>query len=65
VARVTLTGTHAGELMGIPATNARVQVQLVDIMRFDESGRVCEHWGVADMLSLLQQLGAIPAGAPA
>jgi hypothetical protein len=34
-------------------------------MRFDEAGRVCEHWGVADMLSLMQQLGVVPAGAPA
>jgi hypothetical protein len=34
-------------------------------MRFDEAGRVFEHWGVADMLSLMQQLGVVPAGAPA
>jgi hypothetical protein len=26
---------------------------------------VCEHWGIADMFSMLQQLGAIPAGLPA
>jgi hypothetical protein len=26
---------------------------------------VCEHWGVADMLSLMQQLGVVPTGAPA
>jgi steroid delta-isomerase-like uncharacterized protein len=64
VARVTVTGTHQGEFMGMPATGARVEVQLIDIMRFDGTGRVCEHWGVADMLSLLQQLGAVPAGTP-
>jgi ketosteroid isomerase-like protein len=28
-------------------------------------GMVCEHWGAADMLSLMQQLGAVPAGPPA
>ena len=33
-------------------------MQLIDIMRFDDAGLVCEHWGVADMLSLMQQLGA-------
>jgi len=65
VARVTITGTHAGEFLGVPPTGAHVDVQLVDIMRFDDAGLVCEHWGVADMLSLMQQLGVVPAGAPA
>ena len=65
VARVRVTGTHQGEFMGVPPTAAGVDMQLVDIMRFDGAGRVCEHWGVADMLSLMQQLGVVPAGAPA
>ena len=65
VARVTVTGTHKGEFMGVPPTGTRVGVQLIDIMRFDRAGLVCEHWGVADMLSLLQQLGVVPAGPPA
>jgi predicted ester cyclase len=62
---VTVTGTHKGEFMGVPPNGTRVEFQLVDIMRFDDAGLVCEHWGVADMLSLLQQLGAVPAGPPA
>jgi steroid delta-isomerase-like uncharacterized protein len=61
VARVTATATHQGEFMGVPATGKRAQMQLIDIMRFDDDGLVCEHWGVADMLSLMQQLGAVPA----
>ena len=65
VARVKVTGTHKGEFIGVPPAGARVAVQLIDIMRFDGAGLVCEHWGVADMLSLLQQLGAVPAGPPA
>jgi steroid delta-isomerase-like uncharacterized protein len=65
VARVKVTGTHKGEFMGVPATGTRVDVQLIDIMRFNSAGLVCEHWGVADMLSLMQQLGAVPAGPPA
>ena len=65
VARVRVTGTHKGEFMGVPATGTRVDVQLIDIMRFDSAGLVSEHWGVADMLSLLQQLGVVPAGPPA
>src|SRR5262245_55512254 len=62
VARVKATGTQDGAFMGMPPSGKYAEVQLIDIMRFDESGLVCEHWGVADMLSLLQQLGAIPAG---
>ena len=63
VARVTVSGTQTGDFMGIPATGRHAEVDLIDIMRFDDSGLVCEHWGVADTLSLLQQLGAIPEGA--
>ena len=65
VARVTVTGTHQGEFMGVPPTGTRVVgVQLIDVMRFDDGGLLCEHWGVSDMLSLMQQLGVVPAGAP-
>jgi predicted ester cyclase len=65
VARVQVTGTHKGEFMGVPATGTHVDVQLIDIMRFDGAGLVCEHWGVADMLALMQQLGVVPTGPPA
>jgi predicted ester cyclase len=65
VTRVRVTGTHKGTFMGVPPTGASVDVQLIDIMQFDGAGKVCEHWGVADMLSLMQQLGVVPVGAPA
>lgn len=58
VARVRLTGTHQGEFLGIPATGRAVDVALIDIMRFGDDGLVHEHWGVADMHAMLQQLGA-------
>lgn len=61
VARVTVTATHDGEFMGVAPTGNQVEIQLIDIMRFDDDGLVCEHWGVADMLSLMQQLGVVPA----
>jgi steroid delta-isomerase-like uncharacterized protein len=63
VARVTVSGTQTGDFMGIPASGRHAQIDLIDIMRFDDAGLACEHWGVADMLSLLHQLGAIPVGA--
>lgn len=64
VARVKATGTHDGEFMGLPPSGRAVEVQLIDIMRF-EDGLVVEHWGVMDMLGMLQQLGALPDGLPA
>jgi steroid delta-isomerase-like uncharacterized protein len=64
VTRVRATGTHKGEFMGMPATGNSFDVELIDIMRFDEDGLVAEHWGVVDMLSMMQQLGMVPDGAP-
>jgi steroid delta-isomerase-like uncharacterized protein len=63
VARVVATGTQQGEFMGMPASGKRIEVQLIDVMQFDDSGKVCEHWGVMDMLGMLQQLGVVPEGA--
>jgi steroid delta-isomerase-like uncharacterized protein len=64
VARVKASGTQDGEFMGMPPSGKFVEVRLIDIMRFDDEGLVREHWGISDMLSMLQQLGAIPAGLP-
>ncbi|MCA1713494.1 MAG: ester cyclase [Actinobacteria bacterium] len=65
-ARVRMTGTHQGEFMGMPPTGKSFDVQVIDILRFDEDGKVVEHWGVSQDLQMLQQLGIIPedAGAP-
>ena len=63
VARVRATGTHQGEFMGMPATGKRVDVQVIDIIRFGDDGLAHEHWGVMDALGMMQQLGAIPAPA--
>ena len=64
VARVRATGTHKGAFMGMPPTGRRIEVQLIDIIRFGDDGRAREHWGVFDQLAMMQQLGAIPAGPP-
>ena len=61
VARLRMTGTHQGEFMGIPATGNTCAVNLIDITRFGDDGLAREHWGVADMLAMMQQLGVMPA----
>ena len=65
VARVRATGTHKGTFVGMSATGKRVDVNLIDIIRFGDDGRAREHWGVFDQLAMMQQLGAIPAAPPA
>ena len=65
VARVRATGTQQGEFMGMPPSGKNVDVQLIDIIRFDDDGLAREHWGVVDLMTMMQQLGAIPEGPPA
>jgi steroid delta-isomerase-like uncharacterized protein len=60
VARLRISGTHKGEFMGIPATGKPVSMNLIDITRFGDDGLAREHWGVADQLAMMQQLGVIP-----
>ena len=64
VARVKVTGTHEGEFMGVPATGKSIDVQVIDILRFGDDGLAHEHWGVIDALTMMQQIGAVPQGAP-
>jgi steroid delta-isomerase-like uncharacterized protein len=60
VIRQTWTGTHRGEFMGIPPTGRSVSFQVIDMIRI-AGGKCVEHWGLMDSMSLMQQLGAIPA----
>ena len=53
------TGTNKGAFFGMPATGKAVQVDQVDIIRFDANGKAVEHWAVLDQLSMMQQLGAM------
>jgi len=59
VTKKTFSGTHTGELNGIPPTGNRVSIQYVDIMRVRD-GQIVEHWLAMDQLSFMQQLGVIP-----
>ncbi len=59
VTKKTFTGTHTGELSGIPPTGNRVSIQYVDIMRVLD-GQIVEHWLSMDQLSFMQQLGVVP-----
>ncbi len=58
--RKTLRGTHRGEFMGTPPTGKEIELLIIDIFRVT-GGKLAEHWGAWDRLSLLEQLGAMPA----
>lgn len=57
--RTTLTGTHQGEMEGIPATGKTASIPGITIFRMDK-GKIAEGWVLNDHLSLMQQLGVIP-----
>ena len=63
-ARVRDRGTHQGEFMGVQPTGRPIDIETIDIVRIVD-GKCVEHWGVTDNLALMQQIGAIPAAAPA
>ena len=59
--RLSLHGTHAGTLLGIPPTGKQVNAGLMVIARFDENGKWVEDWANWDQLGTLQQLGVVPS----
>jgi C-1 hydroxylase len=57
--RLTVHGTHTGDYMAMKPTGRRVSCTLMGQLRVAD-GAIVEHWGVADGLHLLQQLGLLP-----
>jgi steroid delta-isomerase-like uncharacterized protein len=57
---VILTGTHRGEIFGVPATGATVRFQSQEMYRVRD-GKIAEQFVLLDSLGLMQQLGVIPA----
>ncbi len=55
-----VTGTHSGELFGIPATGRTVSLSGISFSRIGD-GRFVESWTNFDSLGLMQQLGVIPS----
>ncbi len=58
VARMTVRGTHNGQgnFLGLTPNGKSLEMETIDIIRF-EDGMMVEHWGKADYLGMLQQLG--------
>jgi steroid delta-isomerase-like uncharacterized protein len=60
MAHVWTTGTHKGAFLGIPPTGKKFKVNGVDILRFNDEGKVSAHWGSFNTLGMMAQLGVVP-----
>jgi predicted ester cyclase len=60
VTRWTLTGTHNGNLMGVPPTGKRVDCSAITIQRI-AGGVIVEGWTIFDALGMMQQIGVVPS----
>ena len=58
--RASVSGTHTGDFMGMPPTGKEITITELAFDRFAD-GKLVEHRVEADMLGLMQQLGAIPS----
>ena len=57
--RMTGRGTHMGQFGPMLPTGRTFEIAVIDIGRFKD-GKLIEHWGVPDRLSLMEQLGMKP-----
>ena len=58
IARLRLSGTHRGRLLGMEATGRPVRVVVFDAWAVARDGRCAERWLQLDGLELLRQLRA-------
>ena len=57
-----ITGTHIGDFMGLPPTGREFRIRGITQLEMQD-GLCAEAWTVLDQLSLMQQIGAVPAPA--
>ncbi|MEP7255894.1 MAG: ester cyclase [Ferruginibacter sp.] len=55
--RKSFHATHKGEFFGVPASNKKVTMEVIDIIRLRD-GKYVEHWGILDMQGLMGQITA-------
>ena len=63
VVLVKFKGIHKGNLFGQPPTNKPVEISGIVIYHV-KNEKIINHWFRADSLSLMQQIGGIPATTP-
>src|SRR3954447_2650869 len=62
---IKTTGTNTGPYLGTPPSGRKINLDIEESARWVD-GKMVEHWGVADNIGLLTQMGFFPAdGFPA
>jgi predicted ester cyclase len=56
--RMTWRGTQTGSFVFLPPSGKEATFGVIDIVRVAD-GKLVEHWGITDQLSVFQQLGVI------
>lgn len=54
--RLRISGTHAGEFLGVQPTGKRVEYESTEIYRIAD-GKIAEEWICSDTLTLMAQIG--------
>jgi predicted ester cyclase len=61
--RLRFEAVHTGEFMGVPASGVRCSVDGAAFLRIVD-GKVTHLWGFLDQMSLMRQIGGLPAPVP-
>jgi predicted SnoaL-like aldol condensation-catalyzing enzyme len=59
VTRIRAQGRFAEDMGPIPATGGELDVTATSVYRVSD-GKLTEHWGEVDSLTMMQQLGVVP-----
>jgi predicted ester cyclase len=54
------TGTNTGPFLGIPPTGRKIDFSLFEYWHFNSKGQVDVHNGIADLFTLIAQMGFVP-----
>ena len=60
VTRMTARATNTGSYMGLPPTGKQINCTVMGIARVNPDGKIVEHWGVTDELTMMSQIGVLP-----
>ncbi len=53
--RKAILATHLGEIMGVKATERKVKIDVIDIVRVKD-GKYIEHWGINNLYKVVEEL---------